>query len=172
MTYELVDMALRKANEYRNTSTRKFELLRFCGAYRIQESFLMPDGDVLVLAFDEGAALQYLVGVYGRPRGVYRENAREARQYFAWLIAESFGLVVDKEGSKAVVPASRDYATDLAEEIKRRSMAWLQATRDQDESAQEQAAAELEEHASSLAKHLQRTGVLTRKVYESWEAVG
>ncbi|WP_424863050.1 hypothetical protein [Streptomyces sp. MMS24-I29] len=169
MSYELRDVAGRTchANEYRNTSTGEFEVLRFYGAYRIQETFLMPDGDVLLLAFDKDAAYPYVIGVYGKSVGVYREDGTDARRHYAWRIAESFGLVVDKEGSKTVVPASREYATDLTKEIKQGCAEWHDGEVDA-----EVVGDRLVEHAASLAKHLQRIGVLSRPVYQDWEVVG
>ncbi|WP_411087850.1 hypothetical protein [Streptomyces sp. 061-3] len=177
MTYELREpesrwVELREANEYWNTATEEFEVVKKHGLYDIQETFLTPEGKILFLAYNGHAAQPWAVGIYNSDQGIYWTDPDDARRHYAWRIAESFGLVVDKKGSKAVVPASRDYATDLSEEIKRKSTAWLQAVKDQDEFAQEQAGADLEARASSLAKHLQRIGVLTREVYESWEAVG
>ncbi|MFC9755153.1 hypothetical protein [Streptomyces sp. NPDC056921] len=169
MSYELCNIAGRTchANEYRNTSTGELEVLRFYGAYRIQETFLMPDGDVLLLAFDKDAAYPHVIGVYGKSVGVYREDGTEARRYFTWRIAESFGLVVDKEGSTTVVPASREHATDLVKQIKQDCAEW-----DGGEVDAAVAGDRLAEHASSLGKHLQRIGVLSAPVFENWEAVG
>lgn len=170
MRYGLADVTRHEAeaNEYYNTTTQKLEAVRYYGAYRVQESFLMPDGQVLVLAYNETASQPFAVGVHNASMGVYWSSGMDARRHYAWRIAESFGLTVGKEGSTAVVPASRDYATDLVEEIKEKSAAWDRAM---DRNELMKVGAELEANASSLAKLLQRIGVLSRKVYESWEAV-
>ncbi|MFJ9901189.1 hypothetical protein ACIQPR_48615 [Streptomyces sp. NPDC091280] len=172
MTYELVDPMRRVCapNEYRNTETGEFEIIRKRGLYDVQESFLTPEGKVLVLAYNRSAALSYVVSIYKSDHGVYWDDPHDARRFYAWQIAESFGLVVDKEGSKAVVPASREYATDLVKKIKQDCADWHgfgSASTPADEAGDH-----LAEHALSLAKHLQRIGVLSVPVFKKWEVVG
>ncbi|WP_329271810.1 hypothetical protein [Streptomyces sp. NBC_01451] len=174
MTYEPSDVTRRKteANEYWNTKTEKWEVISRHGLYDVQETFLTPEGKILFLAFNAHAAQPYAVGFYNSDQAVYWTDGDDARRHYAWKIAESFDLIVDKKGSKAVVPASRDYATDLCEQIKTHAEDYQQAVTEQDEFRQEAAAEKLETSASSLAKHLQRTGVLTREVYNHSERIG
>ncbi|WP_369042299.1 hypothetical protein [Streptomyces sp. Midd1] len=171
MTYEPVDVTRRdaRANEYYNTATKEFEVARKHGLYDVQETFLTPNGQILYLAYREGAAQPYAVGIYKSDHGVYWTDPHDARRHYAWQIAESFGLVVDKEGSKAVVPASRRYATDLVEKIKKDHEQWHNLPDDVEAA---EAGDHLAEHALSLAKHLQRIGVLSAPVFMSWEMVG
>ncbi|WP_406362376.1 hypothetical protein [Streptomyces sp. NBC_01579] len=174
MSYELREpesrwVELREANEYWNTAAEAFEVVKKHGLYDIQETFLTPEGKILFLAYNGHAAQPWAVGIYNSDHGVYWTDPGDARRHYAWRIAESFGLVVDKEGSKAVVPASRD-ATDLCKKIKQDCAEWHGFADDEVEAAD--AGDQLAEHASSLAKHLQRIGVLTRVVYEGAEAVG
>ncbi|MEU3979690.1 hypothetical protein AB0F77_06180 [Streptomyces sp. NPDC026672] len=174
MKYALIDPTVRKAaaNEYYNITTEEYEVVRHYGAYRVLESFLMPDGQVLVLAHHATASEPFAVGVHNASLGVYWSNGNDARRNYAWRIAESFGLTVDKEGSKAVVPASREYATTLVQQIKKTSEDLGAAVDDQDVPGLDRSAAGLRDAAVSLAKHLQRTGVLSETVYERWEVVG
>ena len=100
---------------------------------------------------------------------MYWTDPHDARRHFAGQVAASFGLVVDKAGSVAVVPASREYVTDLCKKIRQ--------ARDQsydlpDDIETAAVGDQVAEHAISLAKHLQRTGVLSVPVFKSWEAVG
>ncbi|MFE4335386.1 hypothetical protein ACFRQM_40075 [Streptomyces sp. NPDC056831] len=172
MTHEMGVTENRMAHEYKNTATGEFEVIRRQGLYDVLETFLTPEGRILLLAYNSHAKQPFVVGIYNSDHGVNWTDLDDARRHYAWRIAESFGLVVDKEGSKAVVPASREYATDIVKTIKEKSGAWLTAAAAEDKSALEQAGDGLESAASSLAKHLQRTGVLTREIYKSWEAVG
>ncbi|MFI1408857.1 hypothetical protein ACH4Y0_02790 [Streptomyces sp. NPDC020707] len=171
MTYEPADVTRRNtaANEYYNTETREFEVIRKHDLYDAQETFLTPEGEILFLAYNGHAAQPYAVGICKSDRGVYWTDPIHTRRHFAWQIAESFGLVVDKQGSKTVVPASREYATDLVKKIKQDYAAWHGF---EGGIAPEQAGEHLAEHAISLGKHLQRTGVLSAPVFENWEVVG
>ncbi|MFF8283289.1 hypothetical protein ACF06W_11270 [Streptomyces albus] len=169
MKYEMGVKANRLAHEYKNTSTGEFEVIRRHGLYAVLETFLTPGGKVLFLALNEHAPQPYVVGIYNSDHGVYWTSGDDARRFYAGQIAESFGLVVDKEGSKAVVPASRQYATELVKKIKQDCAQWHGFEGDVEAAA---AGDQLAEHASSLAKHLQRIGVLTAPVFESWEAMG
>jgi hypothetical protein len=171
MTYTLVAPTRRNAaaNEYFNNDTEEFEVIRRHGLYDVQETFLTPEGRVLFLASNAHAPQPYAVGIYNSDHGVYWSEPGDARRHYAWQIAESFGLEVDKEGSKAVVPASREYATELVKKIKQASAEWHGCTEDVETAA---VGIRLAEHASSLAKHLQRIGVLSAPVFESWEMVG
>ncbi|MGW3860411.1 hypothetical protein ACWEDZ_02860 [Streptomyces sp. NPDC005047] len=170
MTYELVDATRREAsaNEYRNTRTGEFEVLRSYGAYRIQESFLMPDGDVLFLGYGESCAYKHVIGVYGRSLGVYRYDAEDARQCYAQKIAESLGLVVVKPGEKVVTPEQQEEASGLVHEIKGAYDQWYNLPDDVE-------AAEIgdrvADNAEALSKFLQKIGLLSRPVPESWEPV-
>ncbi|MFJ5725820.1 hypothetical protein [Streptomyces sp. NPDC093149] len=167
MTYEMGVKENRKAHEYKNIATGESEVAKKHGLYNIQETFLTSEGRVLFLAHNEHAVHPYAVGIYKSDHGVYRTDPDDARRLYAWRIAESFGLVVGKEGLKAVVPASREYATDLVKKIKQDCAEWHSGDVDA-----EVAGDRLAEHASSLGKHLQRIGVLSTRVFESWEAVG
>lgn len=171
MTYELVDVTRRqaKANEYRNIATGEFEVIENHGLYDVVETFLTPEGRILFLAYNAHAAQPFAVGIYNSDQAVYWREGADARRHYAWRIAESFGLVVDKEGSKAVVPASREYATDLVKKIKQAHDQWFNLPDDVEAA---EAGDQLARHADSLAKHLQRTGVLSAPVFESWEVVG
>ncbi|MCX5103477.1 hypothetical protein [Streptomyces sp. NBC_00439] len=166
MTYEMGVRENRMAHEYKNTATGEFEVVRQHGTYDVLESFLTPKGQILVLAHDDSAVEPYVVGIYNS-HGVHWTDPDDARRFYGWQIAESFGLVVDKEGSKAVVPASREYATDLVKKIKQDCAEWHSGDVDA-----EVAGDRLAEHASSLGKHLQWIGVLAAPVFESWEVVG
>lgn len=173
--YELPKTSQREvqANEYYNTRTQDNEIVEFYGLYRIQESFLTPDGTILLLAYNKHAAQPWAVGEHGGVKdGVFWRDAADARRNFAWAIAESFGLTVDKEGSKAVVPASRQYATTLVQQIRKTAGDLASAIDDQDVQGLDRSAAAVRDAAEALGKHLQRIGVLTEPVYESWEAIG
>ncbi|MFB7917037.1 hypothetical protein [Streptomyces sp. NPDC056061] len=167
MKYEMCATQFRTAHDYLNLVTGEVELIRRYGAYDVQESFLQPDGRILLLAHGAHCGEPYVVGVHNASSGVYWSDEGDARRHYGWRIAESFGLVVEKEGSVAVVPASREYATDLVKKIKQDCAEWNSGAVDAEEVGDR-----LVEHASSLAKHLQRTGVLSARVFESWEAVG
>ncbi|MYR62435.1 hypothetical protein GTY54_41630 [Streptomyces sp. SID625] len=171
MKYELVDATRRdaKANEYYNTETREFEVIRKHGLYDVQETFLMPDGQILLLAYRATAAQPHVVGICESDHGVCWNDGGDARRSFAWQIAESFGLVVDKEGSKAVVSASRSVATDLVNKIKQDYDQWYDLPDDVEAA---EAGDQLAEHAVSLAKFLQRIGVLSAPVFQDHEVVG
>ncbi|WP_329147136.1 hypothetical protein OIU91_16485 [Streptomyces sp. NBC_01456] len=171
MTYELADAARRKtrANEYRNTKTGEFEIIAKHGLYDVQETFLTPEGQILFIAYNGHASHPHAVGIYNSDHGVYWTDPHDARRHYAWQIAESFGLVVDKEGSKAVVPASREYATDLVKKIKQAHDQWYDLPDDVEAAS---AGDQVADHAISLAKHLQRTGVLSVPVFDSSEVVG
>ncbi|MFJ4739134.1 hypothetical protein [Streptomyces sp. NPDC088775] len=166
MTYDMGVRKNRMAHKYKNTETGKFEVIRRHGLYDVLETFLTPSGQILFLAHNESAAQPYAVGFYN-DHGVYWTDPDDARRFYAWQIAQSFGLVVDKEGSATVVPASRRYATDLVKKIKQDCAEW-----DSGDVDAEVVGDRLAEHASSLGKHLQRIGVLSAPVFESWEAVG
>ncbi|MEU9050096.1 hypothetical protein AB0D37_06785 [Streptomyces sp. NPDC048384] len=170
--FEMPDTKLHEAqaNEYFNTETQQYEVVRYYGLYDVQETFLTPDGKILLLAYNVHAAMPWVVSEHdGIMNGVFWQEGEDARRNYAWLIAASFGLTVDKEGSKAVVPASREYATSLVQQIKQHTDALVKAV---DEHDQDQAADALKDSANSLAKHLQRIGVLTQNVYDSREVVG
>ncbi|MGW1180212.1 hypothetical protein [Streptomyces drozdowiczii] len=173
MSYELVDPVNRgdlvEANEYWNTTTEQFEVVKKHGHYDIQETFLTPKGQIVFIAYNGHAAQPFAVGIYKSDHGIYWTNPHDARRHYAWQIAESFGLVVDKEGSKAVVPASREYATDLVKKIKQDVEQWHDLPDDVEAA---EAGDQLAEHAASLGKHLQRIGVLSTPVFESHEVVG
>lgn len=124
MTYELGVTENRMAHEYKNTATGEFEVIRRYGPYDVLETFLTPEGKILLLAHNEHAAQPYAVGIYKNDHGICLADPDDARRFYAWQIAKSFGLVVDKEGSKAVVPASREYATDLVKKIKQDCAEW------------------------------------------------
>ncbi|MFD9815190.1 hypothetical protein [Streptomyces sp. NPDC059080] len=173
MSYELVDPVTRgdlvEANEYWNKTTEEFEVVKKHGPYDIQETFLTPEGKILFLAYNGHAAQPFAVGIYNSDHGVYWTDPHNARRHYAWLIAESFGLVVNKAGSKAVVPASREYATDLVKQIKQAHDQWYDLPDDVEAA---QAGDQVAEPAISLAKHLQRIGVLSVPVFEAHEVVG
>ncbi|PNE43387.1 hypothetical protein [Streptomyces noursei] len=172
MRYELDATKNRMAHEYKNTETGESEEVQFYGSYTVEETFLMPDGQVLVLAYDETASQPFAVGVHNASMGTYWSDGNDARRNYAWRIAESFGLTVEEEGSKAMVTATRDYATDLVEQLKRTGEEWERVVQDEDADPLMEAGAAVWTNATSLAKHLQRSGVLTHNVYESWEVVG
>lgn len=162
-----------QAHEYFNTRTQEYEVVQSYGLYKVQETFLTPDGSVLLLAYDEHNCHPWAIGEHnGIKNGVYWRDGDEARRNFAWLIAESFGLTVDKEGSKAVVPASRQYATTLVQQIRKAAGDLASAVDDQDVQGLDRSAAAVRDAAESLGKHLQRIGVLTETVYERWEWMG
>lgn len=173
MSYELMDPTHRgdlvEANEYWNTTTEQYEVVKKHGLYDIQETFLTPEGKILFLAYNGHAVQPYAVGIYNSDHGIYWTDPHDARRHYAWQIAESFGLVVDKEGSKTVVPASREYATSLVKEIKQDYDQWYDLPDDVETAV---AGDQLADHAISLAKHLQRTGVLTVPVFKDSEVVG
>lgn len=170
MSYELVDRGgLVEANEYWNTETDEFEVVKKHGLYDIQETFLTSEGKILFLAYNGHASHRWAVGIYKSDHGIYWTDPHDARRHYAWQIAASFGLVVDKEGSKAVVPASREYATDLVKKIKEAHDQWYDLPDDVEAA---QAGDQVADHAISLAKHLQRIGVLSAPVFEAHEVVG
>ncbi|MGW1261255.1 hypothetical protein ACWD7Y_04740 [Streptomyces drozdowiczii] len=173
MSYELMDPTHRgdlvEANEYWNTKTERYEVVKKYGLYDVQETFVTPKGEILLIAYNEYAALPYAVGIYNSDYGTYWSNPNDARRYYAWRIAASYGLLVGKEGSKAVDPASREYATDLVTKIKQDVEQWHDLPDDVEAA---EAGDQLAEHAASLGKHLQRIGVLSTPVFESHEVVG
>ncbi|KOT51143.1 MULTISPECIES: hypothetical protein [Streptomyces] len=174
MTYELADPIRRvsELNEYLNTETGKYEIIRRHGPYSVKETFLTPEGRILFIAHNAYASEPFAVGVYNSDQATYCANRNDARRHFAWRIAESFGLTVDREGSKAIPPASREHATALVKKIKESADEWDRVVQDGDEMEQMGVGSELWTNALSLAKHLQRTGVLSTPVFESWEVVG
>ncbi|MET9360445.1 hypothetical protein ABZX93_06005 [Streptomyces sp. NPDC006632] len=174
MSYELIDPTNRSewVHEYWNTETEERVIVKKHGRYDIQETFLTPKGEILFLAYNGYASQPYAVGIYNSDHGVYWTDPDDARRHYAWQVAASFGLVVDKEGSKAVVPASREYATSLVQKIVKDSEFLQQATKTGDEVGIEAASGALEGHALSLSKHLQRIGVLSTKVFTDSEVVG
>ncbi|MFC9505470.1 hypothetical protein [Streptomyces sp. NPDC057002] len=107
--YELVDVARREAeaNEYFNTQTQKFEVVRQYGSYRVQETFLTPDGDVLLLGYDQNAAERYVIGYHGRSLGEYFDDGQKARAWYARQIAESFKLTVGPPDSLIIRDGDR-----------------------------------------------------------------
>lgn len=162
-----------EAHEYFNTRTQEYEVVRSYGLYKVQETFLTPDGSVLLLAFNEHNCHPWAVGEHnGIKDGVYWRDGDEARRNFAWIIAESFGLTVGPEQSKAVTLASREYATTLVQQIKKVAGDLGSAVEDQDVHGLDRSAAGVRDAAVSLGKHLQRIGVLSEPVWERWEAVG
>ncbi|MEU7146989.1 hypothetical protein AB0B15_02955 [Streptomyces sp. NPDC045456] len=171
MTYELVDPIRRvcEPNEYLNAETGKYEIIRKHGHYRVQETFLTPEGRILFLAYNAYASEPFAVGIYGLDLAIYWTDGNDARRHLAWRIAESFGLTVDKEGSKAIVPASQKYATDLVKEIKQAHDQWYDLPDDIEAYA---AGDQVADHAISLAKFLQRIGVLSAPVFQDHEVVG
>ncbi|WP_405749323.1 hypothetical protein OG232_04330 [Streptomyces sp. NBC_01411] len=106
---------------------------------------------------------------HGPYDGVYWTDPDDARRHYARRIAESFGRVADREGSKAVVPASREYVTDLVKRIKQDCAEWHGSV---DDVVSEVAGDHLAKHALSLAKPLQRIGVLSVPAFERWEVAG
>ncbi|MGW5819267.1 hypothetical protein [Streptomyces noursei] len=172
MTYEMGVTENRMAHEYRNTETGEFEVIRRHGLYDVLETFLTAEGTVLFLAHNEYAAQPYVVGIYNSDHGIYWTDGDDARRHYGWRIAESFGLVVDKEGSKAVVPASRQYATTLVQQIRKAAGDLASAVDDQDVQGLDRSAAAVRDAAEALGKHLQRIGVLTSEVYDRSERIG
>ncbi|MGW6605859.1 hypothetical protein [Streptomyces sp. NPDC055036] len=169
MTYDMGVRENRMAHEYRNLATGEFEVIRKHRLYDVVETFLTPEGTILCLAHNETASQPYAVGIYNSGHGVHWADPHDARRYYAWQIAESFGLVVDKEGSKAVLPVSREHATDLVRKIKQNCVEWRGFAGDV---PPEEAGDRLAEHAASLGKHLQRIGVLSAPVFEPHEVAG
>jgi hypothetical protein len=173
--YQLPDPKIRGAerHEYFNTRTQEYEVVRSYGLYEVRETFLTPDGTILLLGHNEHSGYPWVIGEHnGTKDGVYWADATEARRNFAWLIAESFDLTVGTEGSAAVVPASRQYASTLVQQIKKTSEDLGSAVEDQDVQGLDRSAAGLRDAAVSLAKHFQRIGVLSETVYERWEWAG
>lgn len=170
MTYEHVDVTrgAATANTYWNTATEQFEVVEKHGLYDIQEKFLTPEGKILFIAYNRRASHPYVVGIYNSGHGAYWIDPHDARRHYAWRIAESFGLVVAKKGSKAVAPASRAYATDLVKEIKRTHDQWYALPEDVEAA---EAGDQLASPAISLAKHLQRIGFLSAPVFQNSEVV-
>ncbi|MFD7537446.1 hypothetical protein [Streptomyces sp. NPDC059819] len=68
-----------------------------------------------------------------------------------------------------MVPASRAYATDLVQKIKQAHEQWDELP---DSAEETNAGKQLAQNALSLAKLLQRIGVLTSPVFEGWKVVG
>lgn len=113
MTYELSDVTGREteANEYFNTLTGKFEVIRMYGVRKVQETFLRPDGTILLIAYDaKSDPERFAVGTHGKGEGEYFASGQEARTYYAQKIAESFALTVGPPKSVIIRDGDRALA--------------------------------------------------------------
>lgn len=171
MRYELPDVTRRdtEVNEYYNPRTEEFEVVRQYGCYRVQETFLTPEGTILLLGYDPHGVQQFVVGVHNQSSGRYFADGNKARRYFAQRIAESFDLVVGPKRSVAVPDNARELLTVDAESTRKAAREYTRASVAQDEFEMEEAGKALEAGASRLAKQLQRTRIVTRLVYPTYE---
>lgn len=159
-----------EANEYYNTDTDSYEVVRQYGAYRVKETFLKPDGKILIFGEDLSAAEPWVVGTHRAGNGDYFRDAQQARAWFARRIAESFKLVIGPPNSVIVREGDREMLTLDAQGVKQAAAEWNSASGLED--VMETAGDELESQAGDLAKRLQRLGVLNRMVYTSHEVGG
>lgn len=106
-----------EANEYWNTKTEEFEVLKRHGLYDIQETFLTPEGKVLFLAYNGYAAQPYAVGIYKSDHGVYWTDPDTARKHYAQRIAEAHGLAVRPVNSWVITDVDRIALARLVNEV-------------------------------------------------------
>ncbi|MEV7870158.1 hypothetical protein AB0P17_29625 [Streptomyces sp. NPDC088124] len=119
MPYELVDPLRRvcQPNEYFNTETQEFEVIRRHGLYDVQETFLVPGGRVLLLAYSPAAAQAYAIGIYQSDQVEYWSAPIVGRRYFARRIAESHGLTVGPANCHLIANVDRISLARKADEV-------------------------------------------------------